>query len=485
MAGIGVELNRIYEKNTIGAYIWGFSYSVVITVAPMLLVIGNILLMGYVLDLSKQGYADRTLLSCTVMYMILFPYLVTSIYNGVLSKYIADSINDGAYGNILASYYLGLLINVATGCVLSVPFCIREHIVGGVEVYYVFTGFFGYTAMVLVFYGMKYLSIFKDYKLIALYYLIGMAVSFFLAFLLVKVCGWEVPYSILLALVAGFMLIACMEYAMIRQYFTENSRDYRGVLSYFPRYWKQMLANFLYALGLYVHNFVFWTTDISMVVADSFVCSQPYDLAASISLFNNTAATIGFIAWLEMDFHVRYKEYLDAVTGGRGRDIRKTKTRMFSLMSAELMSMTRKQFIISTILFLAFMFFLPRLGFSGLVLEIYPCLSVGFFILFIMYSAMFFLDYFNDLSGLLMASAVFCIGTLAGSILSSRLPVMLYGLGMVIGSFAGWTTTYFRLRYMERHMDVHLFCKGSIVRQVAGKMPPRKVYDAGDRKRAG
>ena len=39
---------------------------------------------------------------------------------------------------------------------------------------------------------------------------------------------------------------------------------------------------------------------------------------------------------------------------------------------------------------------LPLFGFSGLVMSIYPCLAAGYFILFLMYSAMLFLYYFND-----------------------------------------------------------------------------------------
>ena len=38
-----------------------------------------------------------------------------------------------------------------------------------------------------------------------------------------------------------------------------------------------------------------------------------------------------------------------------------------------------------------------------------------------------------------------------------------YGMGLVAGSFTGFTIAYFRLRFMERHMDEHIFCGGQIV----------------------
>ena len=45
MAGIGIKLQKIYEKKTILAYLTGFGYSAVVTVAPMFVVIGTIMLM--------------------------------------------------------------------------------------------------------------------------------------------------------------------------------------------------------------------------------------------------------------------------------------------------------------------------------------------------------------------------------------------------------------------------------------------------------
>ena len=42
MAGIGIKLQKIYEKKTILAYLTGFGYSAVVTVAPMFVVIGTI-----------------------------------------------------------------------------------------------------------------------------------------------------------------------------------------------------------------------------------------------------------------------------------------------------------------------------------------------------------------------------------------------------------------------------------------------------------
>ena len=72
MAGIGVKLNRIYQKNTITTNLVGFFYSTVITIAPLLVVIVNLVLMEKFLRFDTVSYIERELFSCTVLYVFFF-----------------------------------------------------------------------------------------------------------------------------------------------------------------------------------------------------------------------------------------------------------------------------------------------------------------------------------------------------------------------------------------------------------------------------
>ena len=52
-----------------------------------------------------------------------------------------------------------------------------------------------------------------------------------------------------------------------------------------------------------------------------------------------------------------------------------------------------------------------------------------------------------------------------------------YGMGLVAGSFTGFTIAYFRLRFMERHMDEHIFCGGQPVSYThLGELSDGKMY---------
>ena len=163
MAGIGVKLTNIYKKNTLTTDIIGMGYSTIVTIAPMLVVIGALMLMEYFLDFSSVDYVTRELFSCTVLYIFIFSLLTASPFNSVLSKYMSDVIYEETYEDILPCYYVGMILNISLSTLVGIPFCIHEFLVGKVDIIYVFTGYCGYVALVLVFYSMLYLSIQKDF----------------------------------------------------------------------------------------------------------------------------------------------------------------------------------------------------------------------------------------------------------------------------------------------------------------------------------
>lgn len=484
MAGIGVKLNRIYHKNTITTNVIGFFYSTVVTIAPVLVVIINLMLMQKVLKFNTVGFFDRELFSCTVLYVFIFSLLTTSPFNAVLSRYMSDVIFEERYEDILPCHRVGFLTNICFSCLFAIPFCFWEHLVGGVPIYYVFTGYCCFVSLVTVFYNMLYLSICKEYRLISLYFLTGMVTSFLLSLFLRFVCKVSITYSMLLALTVGFFVTAVLEWAKIHQFFPDNSEEYGRVFEYFRKYWHLILINFLYTLGLFVHNFVFWGTDMAMHLVRTFVCNQPYDMATCLAMFTNISASVIFISRVEMYFHERYRAYADAVFGGRGIDIRNTKKRMFRQLGSELMTLVRLQFIVSVIIYLIFVIFLPGMGYAGLVMRIYPMVAAGYFILFLMYSEIIFLYYFEDLRGALLTAVSFCAGTFLASLVAVHLSSIFYGTGVWAGSVTGFVVAYMRLRWMEKHLDEHMFCRGNIMKQAKGIKPSPKVFDLREQKKS-
>lgn len=482
MAGIGVKLDKIYEKNTLITTLSGMSYSTIVTIAPMIIVMVAIFIMMQVLGFGKLEYAERELFSATVLYIFIFALIATSILNAVISRYIADMIFEEQYGAVMPCFYFCLFLTLIFALIPAIPFFIHEYVVGQVDPVFILLSFVGYVSLVFVFYTMLYLNICKEYERTTGFYFIGMAVGVLSAWLMDLFLSWSKTYSMLAGLDVALTLLAILEFAQMRKFFPGNDHHYTRVCGHFKTYWSLIVSNTLYIVGLYVHNFVYWTTDLKVVVRNSFVCAQPYDMATFLALLTNLSASVIFITAVERRFSGRYRQYVEKLIGGRLDDIEAAKNRMFRQISVELLELVRVQFIISVVLFLMFVVILPQMGISGLVMQIYPCLAAGYFVMFLMYGGIVFLYYYNDLIGAILASGVFLVVDFLVSLIATHWHVIWYGMGLLLGSVAGWIICYYRLRWVERNIDKHIFCEGNIKPYAKGKRPSGLVYKREDAK---
>lgn len=475
MAGIGFELKKIFKEESIFRLVSGASYSTIVTVGPTIVVIATIISLYSILGLLSVSYYERELLSSTILYGFIFSLLVTVPFSGVMSRYIADKIYEEKYDDILPSFYTGIFLNVVLGSILGIPFILRIIFVGGVDPIFAFVSYAFYMSIIITFYSMIYLSATKEYKMIATFYLVGMGSAFVLA-ILFNYFGLSIIKSILYAITIGFLMIAIFEFSYMKKYFNENSGDYFDCLSYFKDQKNILLSNQFYILGLYVHNFVFWTHPSHIVIAKSYVSMQSYDMASALAMFTNISTIIIFTVMAETKFHTKYQAYNEAVIGKTWRDISTNKNSMFKLLKQQMSYILSIQFIITGIIFLLGIIIFPRLGFSGSIITIYPSLVAASLVIFLMYCNIIYMFYFDDDIGAMSTSIVFFIAMLIGSILSLGVREKFYGIGAFTGAFIGWTFSFFRIKYIERNFDEHIFCDVEIVEQRISKKPSNVIY---------
>lgn len=476
MAGIGVQLNKIFDKGTITTSMYGIGFSIIYTIAPMFIVIGCLIIMYIVLDFDSVGYLERDLFSSTILYIFIFSMVTSSPFNTVLSKFQSDRIYEKKYEDIRPSIYVGTITNLFFSSLVAIPFCTYAVVVGNIAPYYIFTAYMGYLSCSLTFCYISFNNNFKQFKKIFWFFILSMGMAILLSMFFKFILGFTTIYSILLALTIGFLMVAIMSTVNILRFFPKNSRKYKDVVYYYKIYWKVMLANFLYTIGLFAHNFVYWSHPTNLVVFNTLISNQSYDMASYLAMFTNVSASVFLISKMEMNFNEKYKDYMEAVIGGKLDTIKKTKKRMFGELSTQIHSLVNLQFVLAIIIYFLAIIILPIIGFSGLVTEIYPQLSVGYFVLSLMYALLLFLYYFNDLNGTLINGLIFSVVSIFGSLLASKLSPKWYGLGFTIAAFLAFTFSYFRLRWIERNLDTHVFCKGTIIEQVREEMPKAMIY---------
>ena len=459
MAGIGFELKKIYRKEGISRGLLGALYSSLVTIGPTIVIIAVILLLYLFLHMSGVGIYEREVLSDTILYIFIFSVILTSPFNAVFSRYLADKFYKEEYDDILCSYYSGLMLISIIAMVIALPVMWSMYFRGGLDLYYVLVTYVFWASAVILFFSMTYLHATKDYKIIAMFYTVGMLLGGGLACLLFFLVKWDQRHSIITGLAFAFFFIAVAEFIYIRRYFRGRGQNYTECLRYIWRYKLIFLTNLFYIAGLYIHNFYYWTTPERLEVANTFVSHMNYDMATCLAMFTNLSTTIIFTVIAETRFHEAYQDYMESVIGGTYRKMQKNKRIMFRVMSQQLGQVFSLQIAITGVIFLFLIIFGVRIGFSSMTMQIYPILAVAYLGVFIMYCNIVYLYYFEDTVGSMLTGLIFMGVTLAGSVVASQFDVMFYGAGVFAGMLAGWIFSYLRLRAVERDFDAHIFCR--------------------------
>lgn len=479
MAGIGFELKRIFKKDSLFSIISGATYSTVVVIGPTILVMATILATYVFLGVSNISYAQRELLSAIILYIFIFSQIITAPINCIQSRFIADCIFEERFEDILPSFYMGLLLSEIIGFLTGLPFAIRMAVVGKVNLGFVFFGYVFFLILIYVFYALTYLTATKDYKIVAMDFFVGMVLTFVSSMGLHFVFRVEETYAILIGIMLGFFLIGVLFVSYIKHYFVVSNDSYTKCLSYYKKQTSLMFGTLFYTMGIFVHNFVFWCTSDHLVIVDCFYTYQSYDMAACLGMFTNISAMVIFTVMAETKFHDIYQEYNEAVIGETLQRIHDAKKKMFRLLMQQISYVVRVQAIISVIIFICAVTFLPDVGFSGLEMTVYPALAAAYYCVFIMYCNIIFLCYFNDNKGIFLTGFLFFACTVAATIYSCHLTPEFFGIGLLLGALVGWSYSFFRIRYLEQNFDYYIMCNMHILYSKREERPSSLIYKNG------
>ena len=476
MAGIGFELKKIFRKQSITSTFIGSFYSTTVVLGPTLIIIALLIILYLGLGFFGIDYIHRELLSSTILYIFIFSVLISAPFNAVFSRYIADKIYNDEHFDILPSYYACLALCTAVASCFGIPFAVRLVVVGQVEFLYVLFAYCAFISLVTILISMIYLHATKEYRIVTLFFLIGAAVSIVLALVTHYIFHISVIYSIIISMAVGLLLIAVLQFSYIRRFFDSTSNRYGECIKYLWTYRRLFLCNLFYSLGLYVHNFVFWTRPGNLIVVDCFVSHPVYDMATFLAVFTNISFTVLFTVMVETKFHEHYQSFNEAVYGSTLSEVHIYKRTMFRTLEHQQANLLGIQAIITIVIYILAMVLLPLWGFSSNILSVYAVLCVAYYVMMIMYSNIVVLFYFNDNWGAMFTAFLFFVTTFLGTLVSCHLRMELYGLGVFFGAIVSWTFVFFRLRFLRKHFDAHIFCDMKVLNSVQENKPSDIVY---------
>lgn len=467
MAGIGFELKKLFRREGMLGTVIGGAYATMVTVGPTILVIVALNVMYYILPYANVVYREKEVLSAVILYVFIFSLLISGPVNIFLSRYIADKVFEERYDVLSSAIEFGNQIIAVLVAVIGIPFAFFMYYKGHLTIPFIAMSYVFFIGLAFTFYYMTFITLLKEYRMITYSFIAGLLIGMGASLLMNYIVGFSAQNSILFGMMIGFNVIAVFLFVMIRKTFPMhigNSRELRKFA------WQQRYligSNLFYLLGLYIHNFVFWgLSEYRVVVSDVFVCAPIYDEATFLAMLTNLSFLVVFVVNVETKFHSAYQIYCQSVIGAGGHDIAKSKSRMLSVLRNELLSIIQLQFIIIIILFLIANILIPKLGMDGAILNIYPVMAVGFFLINLVQGLMIFLFYLDDAKGACITGLIFFLGILLGSLVTVHFSTVYCGLGVVFGGFCGFTFIFFRIRYMFLHLDEHIFCRDNIVKKI-------------------
>ncbi|WP_413111884.1 exopolysaccharide Pel transporter PelG [Thaumasiovibrio sp. DFM-14] len=314
MAGIGFELRKILNKNSLLSVLEAYGLAGLIGSGPWVLSILALLAIGLLsIGIIFPSYLIVQFL-VLVTYMMAGSLIISGLFQLLLTRYISDLLfankNQYVVPNLLGSMLItSLIAALVAGGVLA--FC---HNISPIIKLTLFSCFVLLSNQWLV---IIFLSGMKEYYRI----FFTMLVSYGLMVMLVLLLP---PFGLL-----GLLLIFCFCQAILTfsflfhvlRDFPANELVSFAFLNRKNTFYSLMFCGLIYNLGVWLDKFVFWFRDeTSHQVIDLFRASYIYDLPIFIAYLAIVPGMAVFMLRMETDFAQTCANFYDAVREGATLD---------------------------------------------------------------------------------------------------------------------------------------------------------------------
>ncbi len=304
MAGIGLKLRAILREETYSATVRAYALGAVLVMGPFLCSVVCLALLG-VLGISLADTATRQTFASAVVYVFGGSLVSAGLLQVVVTRYIADAIYRGAYGELPSSLFPMLLVTAGLHVVSGVPVLIFTDLSPLASV----TVLALYVTIGCLWIVIPYWTSASGHVTLVVNFAIGTALALGAGAWLLGRFGLE---GLLIGYTAGHFLILI---ALIEQLLAEFGRPSRfsfAVLGYVRRFPMLVFIGAFGALGTWIDKFLFWTSDLSLA-ASGFVTAPKYDSSMFLGFLTAVPAMVHFFVRIEADFSAQFHQYYDEV----------------------------------------------------------------------------------------------------------------------------------------------------------------------------
>jgi uncharacterized membrane protein len=428
MAGIGFELRRLLQRDSLLALVRAYAYAGLISSGPWVLSIIGMLLIGFLSFSVVVPDLLVTQFQVTVTHMIAWSLILTGFFQLAFTRFVADRLFEGRLSVIVPNYH-GVLLVVAslagTIGLAAVATLFPEE-----TVLYRMLALAGFVLLSLIWIATVFLSGMKQYRAIVLLYFLGYGATV-LAALALRPYGLE-------GLLGGFvlgqlLLFTGMQTLIVRDFPAPCFVSFEAFDKRL-RYPTLALIGLLFNLGVWIDKFIFWAwPPTSQLVIGPLRASIIYDLPVFMAYLSIIPGMAVFLVRIETDFVEHYDGFYGAVRGGGSlQQIERHRNGMVATVRTGLFEMMKIQAIAVLLFFVVGERLLGWLQISDLYLPLLyvQTIAAGLQVLFLsVLTVYFYLDKRRVVLGLCVLFVVANAGLTA---LSLQLGPQAFGYGFAL-----------------------------------------------------
>jgi len=457
MAGIGFELRRILQRDTLSSLLSAYAYAGIIGSGPWVLSILGVLAVG-LLSATAQGPGPTvTQFQVTVTYLIVASLILTGPLQLSFTRFCADRLFEHRREWVLRNFHAVMLLvtwlSGSVGLVLAILLFERE------SATFRLTSVAGLVLLSNIWIATIFLSGMKRYRTIVGLYAGGYGVSVAAAFAL-RGFGLE-------GLMAGFvtgqaLLLAGAIALMLREFPAERFVSFE----FFDRTYhfrSLMWAGLVYNLAVWADKLMFWYwPPTSEAVIGPLRASMIYDLPIFLAYLAIIPGMAVFLVRIETDFAECYEAFYDAVReGGSLPEIVHLRDSMVVAARNGILEIIKIQAIACLLVFCVGDMILRWLNFSPYYLAPLYVMVVAASLQVVVLGVLNLFFYLDRRRAALAVCIVFLVLNVALTALSLALGPPFYGYGFALAALVAAVVGLLRLDQVFADLEYDTFMRQS------------------------
>ncbi|MFY8274684.1 exopolysaccharide Pel transporter PelG [Pseudoalteromonas sp. SSDWG2] len=309
MAGIGFELRRILQKNTLLSYLEAYGLAAVVGSGPWVLSIIALMVIG-MLSIGRIFPSSMIIqFLVLVTYMMAGSLILSGLFQLMLTRFISDRLFEKNDHKVTPNLLGCMLVVSVMATLLGVLVLSQTHLNSAIKM----SLLCGFVVLCNLWLIIVFLSGMKQYYRIVLTLCGGYA--------LMVLCSWLLPPYGLLGLLIIFaacqaLITFVLLFFVLRNYASNELVSFE-FLDHKKAFYSLALCGLMYNVGVWVDKFVFWfSPDVSFAVIDIFRASYIYDLPIFIAYLAIIPGMAVFMLHMETDFAASNEKFYKTVREG-------------------------------------------------------------------------------------------------------------------------------------------------------------------------